>query len=145
MNTADLQQVSQHLQTCQTAFVPPLNERVDVTAYSARIRQNAETFEAWDDDRLIGLVAAYLRPENEHNTGFVTSVSVIHSYTGQGIAKQLMKQCERRAAELHLRGLRLEVAKANTAAIALYQSLAYTETNVAGITSIMALEIKNIT
>ncbi|MEZ6129429.1 MAG: GNAT family N-acetyltransferase [Planctomycetaceae bacterium] len=136
-NRATVDQVLQHLRNCQAAFIPPLNERVDVASYAAKVSENAETFEAWEDDLLIGLVAAYLKPDRCRDTGFITSVSILNSHTRRGVARQLMQQCEQRAVELRLSGLRLEVAGTNTAAVGLYQSLGYTETEVNGPTLVM--------
>lgn len=112
--------IEAHLQRCDTAFVPPLSERLDVAGYAAKIRANAVTLEAWSGGALVGLVAAYLnRPDAEE--GFVTSVSVEARHRGSGIADALMHNCIRLARERGFRRIGLEVHAQADRAIALYR------------------------
>jgi len=83
--------VAQHLFKCADSFVPPLS--VDIVEYAKKIRKHASTLEAWVDEELAGLVAVYT---NTPPTAFITNVSVVRIYSGQGIndySSQTTGQC----------------------------------------------------
>ena len=88
-NRSDTSAIVTHLRLCESQFVPPLGERVDLWAYSAKIAAYAERFEAWSGDGLVGLVAAYANASSRQHI-FVTNVSVAPEMNGQGIAKRLL-------------------------------------------------------
>ena len=123
-NRADAVEVGAHLRACDTSFVPPLGGRVDVDAYAAKIVAQAERFEAWDGDRLAGLVAAYCN-DPTRRIAFVTSVSVLPARQGQGLASRLLHEC---IANLRLAGferVELEVDAHNAPAARLYRKLGF--------------------
>jgi ribosomal-protein-alanine N-acetyltransferase len=113
-----------HLRECDSEFNPPLSKRVDIAAYARKIHANAERFEAWIDERLVGMVAAYVNLQDR--SGFITSVSVIADARGKGIAFALCSQYLIYAQELNLKSVALEVGKDNAAAIRLYEKLGFT-------------------
>jgi ribosomal protein S18 acetylase RimI-like enzyme len=122
--SASREVICAHLTRCADAFIPALHERVDVPSYAAKISARAVTFEAWADDTLVGLVAAYLN-DSEGRAGYITSVSVDRDYAGRGIARELVAQCIGRARELGFRVLRLEVSKYNERASSLYRKAGF--------------------
>jgi ribosomal protein S18 acetylase RimI-like enzyme len=79
------------------------------------------TLEAWSQGILIGLVAAYLN-DQETRTDFITTVSVISDYAGQGIAKELLQHRIVRARDLGFVEIHPEVHPGNMRAISLYTS-----------------------
>ncbi len=113
-----------HLRRCADDFVPALGARVDLADYAGKLSRRAVTFEAWSGRRLVGLVAAYLN-DPDGREGFVTSVSVDESWRGQGIARELLDRLREHAASLGLARLRLETAKGDARAEALYRGLGF--------------------
>lgn len=119
-NTASAAQIAAHLTQCNDSFIPKLSARVDICAYADKLASKAVRFEAWSEDVLIGLVAAYCN-DLEQRTAFITSVSVLPEWTGKGIASALLAQCIAHVRELRMRRLQLEVARDNQPAIKLYE------------------------
>lgn len=133
MNTAaDLQrnrttvdEIAEHLRACDGWFVPPLRTRVEIDDYAAKIVARAERFEAWSDDRLVGLLAAYCN-DPAFKVAFVTSVSVLPGWQGQGVASLLLLACVEHARQGCHERIELEVDLRNSAATFLYQKHGFT-------------------
>jgi ribosomal-protein-alanine N-acetyltransferase len=90
--TANKEDILMHLIACKNYFNPPLDQTVDLKEYALKIFNLAITFEAWCDDKLVGLIACYFNdPENV--LGYITNVSVMKEYGGNGIASTLMNTC----------------------------------------------------
>lgn len=119
-NRADAVCVAAHLQACDGSFVPSLSTRVELKAYAAKIAQFAERTEAWSGIELAGLVAAYAN-DPERRTAFITSVSVLPAWHGQGLASRLLLACIERVRELGFESIELKVDVRNTAATQLYR------------------------
>ena len=100
-----------------------MSERVDIADYAEKIYANAERLRLWIDNRLVGMAAMYLNPEDR--SGYITNVSVIAGAKGQGIAYGLCSLCLRYAQEQNLKSIVLEVGKENAAAIGLYEKLGF--------------------
>ena len=126
VKSATESEIRSHLDECNNDFMPSLDQRTDIAAYSKRIVDNAVTFEAWADNRLIGLVATYINPVEQF--AFITDVSVIRKYTGMGIASTLMQMCLRHVEQSRMREVRLEVSPENKPALLLYQKFGFTVT-----------------
>lgn len=120
LNQACVAEITEHLGCCDAYFVPPLSGRVDLNNYAAKIASQATRFEAWSDDRLVGLAAVYCN-DQEQRIAYITSVSVLCAWTGCGIAVHLMRQCIEYAKALGMRQINLEVAGDNVPAIRLYE------------------------
>lgn len=119
-NRADAACVAAHLRACDGSFVPSLSARVGLEAYAAKIAQFAERTEAWSGMELTGLVAAYAN-DPERRTAFITSVSVLPAWQGQGLASRLLLACIERVLGLGFEGIELEVDARNTEATKLYR------------------------
>jgi ribosomal protein S18 acetylase RimI-like enzyme len=124
--TATTQEIVDHLTLCDASFTPPLSERVDIRDYAAKLSAHAMRFEAWDDETLIGLVAAY--PDQTHGRMFISNVSVLPEWRGRGVAAGLLARCGDAARDLGLRSMVLEVAEENVAARRLYERLGFEST-----------------
>ncbi len=125
--TASVQQVITHLTKCGSNFVPPLNQTVDISAYSKKIVENSITFEAWIDNELAGLIAAYFNDEKKI-TGFITNVSTVINYSGRGIASQLLQNCIHYGVKHQFESICLEVNDLNKSAIHLYNKYGFNKT-----------------
>lgn len=119
-NKASEAELVEHLSHSDADFVPPLSGRVDVCVYAQKIASKAVRFEAWSGDTLVGLVAAYCN-DQEKRAAYITSVSVLKTWTGKGIATRLVGQCVEHAKRSGMRQISLEVASGNTPAIKLYK------------------------
>jgi ribosomal-protein-alanine N-acetyltransferase len=84
-----------------------------------KMKKNADVFEAYDNDLLIGVVSVYL---NNFTTkiGFITSVLIDTEYQGKGIANRLLKISIDFAKEKGFEKIILEVFNSNINAIKLY-------------------------
>jgi len=113
-----------HLIECDTNFTPVLSSKVTVSEYASKIFDNAVTFEAWSDNMLVGLVAAYFNDTN-NITGYITNVSILKNYMRQGIAGKLMKASINYARKHEFDEIMLEVSSANDSAIQLYRKFGF--------------------
>ncbi len=119
IKTADVQSVLIHLTNCKNSFIPPLDKVVDLQEYSGKLVENSVTFEAWDNNILVGLVATYFN-DKENYSGFITNISVIKKYSGNGLATELLKNCFVYGKQHKFKDVSLEVFCENKAAIRLY-------------------------
>ena len=122
--TASVQELRTHLLECNPHFVPPLQDKVDLRDYAQKIFEHAVTFEAWSDDVLVGMVAAYFNDLDER-AGFITNVSTLKRYMGQGIASKLIHSAIEHARQHDFVAILLEVEKANEHAIELYEKIRF--------------------
>jgi ribosomal protein S18 acetylase RimI-like enzyme len=126
LNVATTREIVDHLTLCDAAFAPPLSQRVDIGDYATRLSARAMRFEAWNDETLIGLVAAY--PDHAHSRMFISNVSVLPQWRGLGFAAGLIIRCGDAARDLGMRSVVLELAAANVAARRLYDKLGFVST-----------------
>lgn len=124
LNRADVAGITGHLMCCDAEFIPPLSGRVRIEDYAVKIAAKACRFEAWADEALVGLVAAYFGTQ-EPRVIHVTSVSVLREWTGRGIAASLISLCFERAGELGIGRITLEVAETNVPAAGLYEKFGF--------------------
>ena len=125
LDAATEAQIAEHLQLCDASFVPPLSDRTQIGPYAAKLSTRAVRFEAWCNDELIGLVAAYANVEQREM--FISNVSVLTSYRGRGIAAELLRRCVHSAGERDLDRVVLEVAASNSAARRLYYDVGFVD------------------
>lgn len=125
--TANIQNVSKHLKRCDRTFSPALSSRLDINDYAKKIIEKAQTFEAWTNDELIGLIATYCN-SSDRVTAFITSVSVLPEWHGKGVATQLLTNCILSMQTLGFGYIELEVGAKNKTAIALYSKHGFTIT-----------------
>lgn len=134
-------EINRHLQQADMGFTPRLSSRVSIADYAQKLHDFALCFEAWQDNELIGLVAAYCNgPEGE--AAFVSSVSVLPKFQGKGIAKRLMQHCIDHVRSQAFRIIALEVDSSTVAAINLYRNLGFLTRHVAGNTLTMEMPLK---
>jgi len=118
-NKASEAEIAEHLIRCDANFVPPLSARVKISVYAKKIAGKAERFEAWADGKLVGLVAVYYNDQGARSA-FITSVSVLPAWSGNGIATRLLDQCIEHSQASGMRRINLEVASGNGPALHLY-------------------------
>lgn len=125
-NASTASEIEAHLNDCEGPFLDALRARVDLGAYVAKLVSLSERFEALEDGRLVGFVAAYCNDEKRENA-FVSNVNVLTPWRGRGIATSLMKAAITRATDLEFCGMQLEVMNDNTDAIKLYERLGFVD------------------
>ncbi len=119
-NTASEHDILSHLSECNNSFIPPLNNKVDLTSYAKKIAEKAITFEAWNEHSLMGLLAAYFN-DSAKRTGYITNISIVPTLTGKGIGSVLLQNCINYGAKENYCEIKLEVNKLNIKAISLYK------------------------
>lgn len=124
ISTAPVQAIIGHLHQCADSFSPPLSTYVDIDTYGKKIYEKAITFEAWDGNRLVGLVAAYCNDKIK-KIGYITNVSVLNEYQEAGIASRLMKNAIIYGKRKSFVKLMLEMQSGNIKAINLYKKLGF--------------------
>lgn len=119
INCATEKKVYEHLVTCDENFMPPISLRINIREYASKITAHAVTFEAWQNDVLVGLIAVYAN-NLTGSTAFITNVSVVKDHMGNGIASELMEKLISYVAEKGFTDIGLEVNKTNQQAIYFY-------------------------
>lgn len=124
LNEASSELVAEHLLRCDSDFMPPLSDRVEINDYAKKITSSTTRFEAWSGGMLVGLVAAYC---NDHvkRTAYITNVSRLTAWRGKGIASHLMNWCVEYVKALGMLQISLEVASDNKVAIELYERIGF--------------------
>jgi ribosomal protein S18 acetylase RimI-like enzyme len=138
-NQAKDSNILKHLKSCNDHFVPPLDQKVNIKDYSQKLFENANTFEAWYENDLIGLVAAY--SDGIKKRMFITNVSVTEQFSNQGIASALLEICVQYTQDKQLQEIILEVNQKNKKAIRLYAKLNFEEIGLDNGFLLMRLEI----
>jgi len=123
-NTASVKDIESHLMRCDNNFIPPLHETINISAYADKIKQYADTFEVWDKEILVSLLAAYINDPKRENA-YITNVSVENNYQRKGISVQLVQACIEYVTEQKFHQILLEVNKENYAAIQLYTKFGF--------------------
>ncbi len=140
VKTANQNDVLSHLKLCNDEFIPKLDKRVKLEDYSIKIHQNAITFEAWNKQELIGLIAAYFNQEQFF--GYITNVSIGKEYMGKSIATKLLEMCINYSKINTYQNIILEVNKENIPAITFYKKYNFTELETKIDSLIMSLNLK---
>jgi ribosomal protein S18 acetylase RimI-like enzyme len=123
INQSNLFQVKSHLDQCSELFVPTLSSYVDIYSYSEKLIQKATRIEAFDEIKLIGLIAVYIN--EDENLCFVSNVSVIPGFSGKGIATTLFYRTQNLIKNLRVDTMILHVDKNNYPAINFYEKLGF--------------------
>ena len=125
-NTASFRQIVDYLREADEHFIPSLSDQVDIEVYATKICDHAQTIEAWQENRLIGLLAVYLN-NAKYSSAFITSISILKSFHGVGIAKKLMHDCIDLATHSNFEEVSLEVNLENGRAISFYLKIGFSE------------------
>ncbi len=139
-DTAGVDEICLHLTACNAEFVPPLDQRVQVADYAARLAGRSRRFEAWDGARLVGLVAVYCN-DPERTLAHVSNVSVDPGFQRLGIARELLVAAVRRARDLGFARIELQADQRAASALSLYKSLGFATAHVDGTTVTMHIEL----
>lgn len=102
---------------------PQLKER-GLQSYINKIRGKAVIFEAWHNDQLIGLLAAYFN-DFESKTAFISLIGISPKYQRMGIAAKLLFDAINYGKKIDIKKIRLEVNRSNRKAITFYKDMGF--------------------
>ena len=139
--TATEKNIFLHLEDCDNNFTPPLSERTDLASYAKKLFERSVTFEAWRDDRLIGLIAAYLS-SGDIRSAFITNISVTKEFTGRGIASRLLRNCIAHCTKNSYFVINLEVNRNNSRAISFYEKHQFKQSGAREDSLVLTLNLK---
>ncbi|MFA5925318.1 MAG: GNAT family N-acetyltransferase [Parcubacteria group bacterium] len=125
-NAAVFKDIIDHIDNCDIKVI--LEKDVNIKEYVNKLLHYAERFEAWQGNKLVGLVAAYLN-DYQSKQAFITYVGVRKSSIGRGIASSLLEQVLSKAKELQFLKINLEVNSDNVPAIKLYEKFGFSATD----------------
>jgi 2-polyprenyl-3-methyl-5-hydroxy-6-metoxy-1,4-benzoquinol methylase len=117
INTSSEIDVFEHLNECSSFFIPDLSTYVDIKEYAKKIVYKSTRFEAYHENKLIGLIAIYLN----NSDSFITNFSINSEFQGKNISKVLLFECLEFIKNINNKFLRLEVKKVNNKAINFYK------------------------
>lgn len=126
---ASLSEVRIHLQNVDKNFTPSLSSVVNLEVFAKKIYNNTVRFEAWSNQKLVGLLCAYY---NNHATknGFINHIAIENLYKRQGVSKKLMAICIEYGINNGFKDITLEVSKDNQIARKLYEDFDFTVSDV---------------
>lgn len=121
---ASLSEIVSHLQDVDKSFVPILSSTVNLEFFAKKIYDNTIRFEAWNNQKLVGLLSVYF---NNHTTknGFINHIAIENFYQSQGISKNLMTRCIKYGFNNGFESIILEVSKDNYIARKLYENFGF--------------------
>lgn len=94
-------------------------EGVDISVYAKKIRQFANTIEAWNGSELIGLCACYMN-DYKNLCGYITHIALDKQCRGEGIGTLLLLETKQLLKERGFHKIKLEVHKQNSFAFHFY-------------------------
>ena len=105
---------------CFGADAWPMLELLGVLVFPGVVRLRAAA-----DGEMVGFIAG--DPRRDEQTGWIMTLGVLPDWRRQGIAEALLNECEQK---MGLPTVKLTVRRGNEPAIALYQKLGYTQTDI---------------
>lgn len=126
-NISAVTDIETHLMVVSDSFVPSLSSYVDIKQYAVKLFEKAQRIEAWENNRLVGLLAYY---QNFNNmSAFITNVSIEKGFMGGGLATEMINKMIDA-----IRGtvgvIRLEVKKDNKRALCFYMKNGFVESEI---------------
>lgn len=119
MNNSTKKHIINHLKACNDSFIPNLDSYVDIDSYSRKLHSKSTRFEYFENNKLIGLVAAY--QNSIEREVFITNVSVIPSFQKKGISSSLLSKCISYYKNKKYKLIILEVNNKNWKAVNFYE------------------------
>ena len=98
----------------------PMLELLGVLVFPGVVRLRAVV-----DGEMVGFIAG--DPRRDEKTGWIMTLGVLPAWRRQGIAEVLLNECEQK---MVMPVIKLTVRRGNEPALALYQKLGYTQTDI---------------
>ncbi|HDS9459033.1 TPA: GNAT family N-acetyltransferase [Enterobacter asburiae] len=123
-NRATPEEIVVHFNQCDPLFIASITGVIALQDYAKKIVDRAWRVEAWHNNALTGLVAAYYNAQRQQ--GFITNVSVLPDAQQCGLGSQLLIQCIGHLQRLGVAEINLEVDENNASAQRLYLKHGFT-------------------
>ena len=123
INISQIDDISDHLKKCSDLFIPALSTRINIDDYSTKLFEKSLRFEAWQQNELVGLIAAYLN--EDIGQVFISNVSVLKSFEGKGIGGELLKMSIDFFRNKSVFLIKLEVNNRNIRAVKFYEKFKF--------------------
>jgi ribosomal-protein-alanine N-acetyltransferase len=120
INTGSKDDLLNHLEVCDSRFLPELSQRVNLDDYVQKLSKYAEIIEAWEASILVGVISVYLN-NKASKVGFISSISVLAEFEKKGIASDLIKIMKVEAIKQGFLEIHLEVYSKNDRIITFYK------------------------
>jgi ribosomal protein S18 acetylase RimI-like enzyme len=124
VNQSVFEDVLTHLSACDSTFMPPLSERVELSTYAQKLVAHAMRVEAWCGKELVGLLALYEGADGE-TSAYLTNVSVLPTWQGRRVASLLIAKYQYELSDRQIKILKLHVDRRNFAALRLYERMGF--------------------
>lgn len=119
IDSAKSSDIYSHFKNCDDSYISEIERRISIEDYVNKIITFASTYELWNRDILVGLVAIYVNRGSTH-PAYITNVSIIKELVGRELGNMLLKNVIVHVVELGFGNIILEVAHNNERAKALY-------------------------
>jgi ribosomal protein S18 acetylase RimI-like enzyme len=119
-------EIYKYLSENDNDFIPPLSTRKNITDYSLKLAENSVQFCAFDNKKIIAIVACYFN-NLENRSGFISTVSVMKGYQQMGICKALLADVKKYGVENNFISICLEVKCRNQNAVKIYKKAGFKE------------------
>lgn len=119
IDTVNKEQLYKHFIDCRTNI-----GNIDLLEHTIKLRQNACTIEAWNEEELCGLCACYM---NNYDTkvAYITHIEVHPEYKHQGLGSKIMDATIAEAKSKGFNRIQLEVHKDNGVALLFYERFGF--------------------
>lgn len=125
LNTASKDELSRHI--TQSNVNRMIEVGREVKQYAEKLVKYAIRFEAWDNNTLVGLAAAYVNDLIKHES-YITVLCVHPLYTNQKIATNLLTHVVAYVTRKNFVKINLQVNQNNKIALKLYQNFGFAPT-----------------
>lgn len=125
-NKPDRNQIERFLQAVDASFPIPLSEKQSLSVYAEKLYELGTVCAEVEDGEIVSMVAGYT-DHVEGNRGYISMVATTERARGRGLAKKLVLEFIRIAADKGLEGVHLYAVADNLPAIRMYQGLGFTE------------------
>jgi ribosomal protein S18 acetylase RimI-like enzyme len=119
-NNSDYNHILKHIEVNRASIFFGFDKEPDILQLCKKISENAERFEYWDNNLLIGLFACYYN-DTATLTGYITIASVSSDHRNMGIGSELLGNTLRYGFENGFKNIKIEVNKQNHRAIRFYE------------------------
>lgn len=135
----DRARVEKYFRRADTCFEPKLSDQTNISAYAEKIAQYGCAIWCVCEEEDVGLCAFYA---NRPPHAFLTSLSVLKPFQGQGLARRMLREMKRLCALRNMETITLEVYRSNDRARQLYQKENFCVLSGSGETYTMTTEVE---
>lgn len=136
--TPSLESIREFFYRTNDEFDVPLNQKVDIEAYTLKLFTNATFFICYDDENIVGMICCYM---NRPPQAYISHVCVSSEYQGKGIFNNLFILLKNNSKMNSINRISLEVGFANIRAQKIYKAKGFIINNQTNKSYYMSLNI----